>query len=139
MNERFRARISGIVLLAAISSFAAMGFFAPSADATTNRPAANIEGFRPTLAINIPTISFSGVRVDSSGSEAGISGYIDIPWIGEYMRGIYSYAVVAASLIAGVMIVVGGFYYLDRKSTRLNSSHLVISYAVFCLRKKKTT
>src|SRR5205807_4900297 len=27
--------------------------------------------------------------------------------------------------------------YQDRKSTRLNSSHLVISYAVFCLKKKK--
>src|SRR5256885_9354066 len=26
---------------------------------------------------------------------------------------------------------------VDRKSTRLNSSHLVISYAVFCLKKKK--
>src|SRR5205807_3204281 len=28
-------------------------------------------------------------------------------------------------------------FALDRKSTRLNSSHLVISYAVFCLKKKK--
>src|SRR5437588_3790248 len=27
----------------------------------------------------------------------------------------------------------------DRKSTRLNSSHTVISYAVFCLKKKKST
>src|SRR5699024_12803310 len=27
----------------------------------------------------------------------------------------------------------------DRKSTRLNSSHVSISYAVFCLKKKKTT
>src|SRR5947207_6259048 len=27
--------------------------------------------------------------------------------------------------------------WLDRKSTRLNSSHTVISYAVFCLKKKK--
>src|SRR5256885_2877644 len=27
--------------------------------------------------------------------------------------------------------------WIDRKSTRLNSSHLVISYAVFCLKKKK--
>src|SRR2546426_1344367 len=27
---------------------------------------------------------------------------------------------------------------IDRKSTRLNSSHLVISYAVFCLKKKKS-
>src|SRR5256885_13273534 len=29
------------------------------------------------------------------------------------------------------------FQWRDRKSTRLNSSHLVISYAVFCLKKKK--
>src|SRR5437867_8927575 len=29
--------------------------------------------------------------------------------------------------------------WLDRKSTRLNSSHRTISYAVFCLKKKKTT
>src|SRR5258708_35303719 len=28
---------------------------------------------------------------------------------------------------------------LDRKSTRLNSSHQIISYAVFCLKKKKDT
>src|SRR5256885_6281733 len=28
------------------------------------------------------------------------------------------------------------WWALDRKSTRLNSSHLVISYAVFCLKKK---
>src|SRR5260221_2935018 len=32
---------------------------------------------------------------------------------------------------------VGGSYSADRKSTRLNSSHTVISYAVFCLKKKK--
>src|SRR2546426_6081468 len=31
----------------------------------------------------------------------------------------------------------GGAMETDRKSTRLNSSHLVISYAVFCLKKKK--
>src|SRR3712207_8653927 len=30
-------------------------------------------------------------------------------------------------------------YVLDRKSTRLNSSHANISYAVFCLKKKTTT
>src|SRR5438132_8003954 len=31
----------------------------------------------------------------------------------------------------------GGVRQVDRKSTRLNSSHTVISYAVFCLKKKK--
>src|SRR2546426_5167698 len=35
-------------------------------------------------------------------------------------------------------VTIARFEHLgDRKSTRLNSSHLVISYAVFCLKKKK--
>ena len=33
---------------------------------------------------------------------------------------------------------VGGCDIVDRKSTRLNSSHVVISYAVFCLKKKNS-
>src|SRR5437588_3511487 len=41
-------------------------------------------------------------------------------------------ATAAALLTAGIT----GFFR-DRKSTRLNSSHTVISYAVFCLKKKK--
>src|SRR2546426_7382123 len=46
------------------------------------------------------------------------AGHVDVP--------------VAVWAAAGFLV--GG----DRKSTRLNSSHLVISYAVFCLKKKKT-
>src|SRR5437899_4459944 len=34
------------------------------------------------------------------------------------------------------MLIIGVSSYPDRKSTRLNSSHLGISYAVFCLKKK---
>src|SRR6266487_593899 len=37
---------------------------------------------------------------------------------------------------AGAVVAVGRLH-LDRKSTRLNSSHPSISYAVFCLKKKK--
>src|SRR5688500_19212219 len=47
---------------------------------------------------------------------------------------------IAFSLVALVAIATPGptvLLALDRKSTRLNSSHLVISYAVFCLKKKK--
>src|SRR5699024_12651356 len=35
------------------------------------------------------------------------------------------------------MFGVSIFAFIDRKSTRLNSSHVSISYAVFCLKKKK--
>src|SRR5256886_3255210 len=38
----------------------------------------------------------------------------------------------------GTKVPYGSGYGLDRKSTRLNSSHSQISYAVFCLKKKKT-
>src|SRR5574341_530422 len=38
----------------------------------------------------------------------------------------------------GVDVKVGGEHDTDRKSTRLNSSHQLISYAVFCLKKKKS-
>src|SRR5438132_7910012 len=37
----------------------------------------------------------------------------------------------------GRLMLGAGAAALDRKSTRLNSSHTVISYAVFCLKKKK--
>src|SRR5256885_3774334 len=44
----------------------------------------------------------------------------------------------AADSIWTRTLLPGAFFgVLDRKSTRLNSSHLVISYAVFCLKKKK--
>src|SRR5256885_8511092 len=47
----------------------------------------------------------------------------------------------AAERAAGALSVCGrrarARRHGDRKSTRLNSSHLVISYAVFCLKKKK--
>src|SRR5438045_6552103 len=45
---------------------------------------------------------------------------------------------VYAGIAGAVSAVRAGDPYADRKSTRLNSSHLGISYAVFSLKKKKT-
>src|SRR5947208_10982011 len=47
-------------------------------------------------------------------------------------------AIVVYSFVTMMSIVPGALdpYLLDRKSTRLNSSHQIISYAVFCLKKK---
>src|SRR2546426_5491813 len=52
----------------------------------------------------------------------------DIRQLARVLRFLWPYR--ARMAVAGVALVV------DRKSTRLNSSHLVISYAVFCLKKK---
>src|SRR5207249_8959858 len=52
-------------------------------------------------------------------------------------------AAVGLGLVFGCLTVlasgVGLFLVLDRKSTRLNSSHVSISCAVFCLKKKQST
>src|SRR2546426_7656808 len=61
---------------------------------------------------------------------------------GRYCRAISSGAILFTTTEAELLLTT---YLLrlrspkmsDRKSTRLNSSHLVISYAVFCLKKKK--
>src|SRR5688500_19672041 len=51
---------------------------------------------------------------------------------------------IADAGVAAFWMSIGLLFYVylgypDRKSTRLNSSHLVISYAVFCLKKKAST
>src|SRR5256885_10973074 len=46
------------------------------------------------------------------------------------------YAAAGANALSGVAAGARPLVSADRKSTRLNSSHLVISYAVFCLKKK---
>src|SRR5256885_5898111 len=47
--------------------------------------------------------------------------------------------IASGRLVSGGCPVFVQIVPIDRKSTRLNSSHLVISYAVFCLNKKENT
>src|SRR2546430_12136986 len=49
------------------------------------------------------------------------------------------YAILVAPLLVESGVDRSRFARVDRKSTRLNSSHSQISYAVFCLKKKKYT
>src|SRR3712207_7100044 len=77
-------------------------------------------------------------RSDGTGSPVELS-----------IRGRLLFALFFGTLVGVVLVpfsfaAVAGYYavrerLLDRKSTRLNSSHANISYAVFCLKKKKIT
>src|SRR5258708_21184893 len=57
-----------------------------------------------------------------------------LPLVAAYAERINLLAAVTSAIAAGCWFLVGE---RDRKSTRLNSSHQIISYAVFCLKKKK--
>src|SRR5437899_9949011 len=87
---------------------------------------------RPPNSTLFPyTTLFRSVR----GIDADVTGRVLQPAGATTIQGTTegSTYVIALSSVAAL----GGF--LDRKSTRLNSSHLGISYAVFCLKKKNKT
>src|SRR2546426_3402767 len=61
----------------------------------------------------------------------------DVPAREQMAAGTWSPVASMPTARFGLAVVTGK--HGDRKSTRLNSSHLVISYAVFCLKKKKNS
>lgn len=65
---------------------------------------------RPVLQIDIPTVSFS--NFDPPADATTPDALIGVPWISEYISGVYSYAISIAGLLAGVVFVIGGFQYL---------------------------
>src|SRR5205807_9739097 len=96
----------------------------------------------PSTLFPYTTLFRSGGIVLGSTADV-LTTYVPAPQGGLVIGGIV--AIVTAYTTApqgGIVMgsVAGALttYATDRKSTRLNSSHLVISYAVFCLKKKKT-
>src|SRR5256885_5954046 len=71
-----------------------------------------------TVKVSSNAATWTAVGAGANGSKAST----DLQW---------------ATNVAGPYAGVSTSPATDRKSTRLNSSHLVISYAVFCLKKKK--
>src|SRR3712207_7488814 len=73
-------------------------------------------------------------------SDAGLRAHAPAPQqVGEPVGGAVQLGVGERPLVLGERRRPGGAGGLDRKSTRLNSSHANISYAVFCLKKKQAS
>src|SRR2546430_5534893 len=88
---------------------------------------------RPPRSTLFPyTTLFRSPLLPSGGTgdrPMALSAFILIDVAGDHTKSAYK----TIQRISGVKAV-----YTDRKSTRLNSSHSQISYAVFCLKKKKS-
>src|SRR5437773_907699 len=89
------------------------------------------------LAVSVGPGSFTGLRIGLS-TVKGLALALAIP-----IAAVPTLDAMAAMLPFAALPVVPVLdarkreVYADRKSTRLNSSHITISYAVFCLKKKK--
>src|SRR5207248_4326093 len=82
-----------------------------------------------TLQISVPSDHF--LKITNFSQEGGTDrGVVAVTFTGEGNSG-------TANVLTAIRIdfSTGGNYQKDRKSTRLNSSHRTISYAVFCLKK----
>src|SRR3712207_7156485 len=76
------------------------------------------------LGLLAPALRDAGVRHLVGATHGHETGWVALPGARQLMR----------RIAAGLDVLT---YIRDRKSTRLNSSHANISYAVFCLKKKK--
>lgn len=95
---------------------------------TPANPSSSTESFRPALTIPIPDVSLTKY---TTRVEAGKT-YIDIPWLAQYVNGVYKYAVGFAGLLATIMFMVGGFQYLTAggDATRVSAGKKRITDAI---------
>src|SRR5258708_7816344 len=96
----------------------------------------NFKGYVPTLQLdNGETLTEVGVICQYLSDQKPESGLA--PKAGTMER--YRLMEWLNFIAAEIHKQIGALKFRDRKSTRLNSSHQIISYAVFCLKKKKHT
>lgn len=93
-------RITGIVFATALLFLYASLFVVPFAHA--QRP--------PKLQIDIPTVQLTEIVVNAT--EGDEIRTVDIPWIAQYIGGVYRFGVGIAGALAAVMMMIGGFQYL---------------------------
>ena len=91
-------------------------------------------------SFGVRSVRFTSERWDSFGQFAAedCAAFYSTPWKKEDIRGLKDILVAADKDVPPDAAINDRFHkYGDRKSTRLNSSHGYISYAVFCLKKKR--
>src|SRR3712207_7073528 len=91
--------------------------------------------FNDTATTEIYTLSLHDALPISSSARSAPSNGVDTGAKTPRIRPICGESVIMIMLLRNLLDKVSE--HLDRKSTRLNSSHANISYAVFCLKKKK--
>src|SRR5690625_2631642 len=110
------------------------------------------KSFKDQLKIDLIGLLLIFLAIFGSGASAISGGIIPntLEHIFRFIFGVWYFVASIALLVTGIILIVkkrlpnykdkrfiGIYFILDRKSTRLNSSHVAISYAVFCLKKKK--
>src|SRR5688572_31370133 len=99
-----------------------------------------VGGAKPDLVLlAVIYIAINAPREAALGGAFGMGLMVDLVGLGPLGLYAFAYGLVAMFVVSMQEVVYREHpmaHLLDRKSTRLNSSHSQISYAVFCLKKK---
>jgi hypothetical protein len=96
--------IAGVCLLTPHVSLADMASTTPTESANLERYTDITKDLKPPqLQIRIPGLTFSQVQ-----NSVDDQGYINVPFLGEYISAVYKFAMVVASILAVIMIIVQG-------------------------------
>ena len=66
---------------------------------------------KPQPRIKIPGLQFSDINISTMLEEDSLGTWLHLPYLGEYLSAIYKYAVVVASVLAVIMIIVAGMQW----------------------------
>src|SRR5256885_4685412 len=91
---------------------------------------------RPPRSTLFPYTTLFRSQLTDGGSREASSAWFTTPVNVQSFTNDFAFQFINANS-DGMTFTIQNAGLTDRKSTRLNSSHLVISYAVFCLKKKK--
>jgi len=102
--------------------------------------AAFADDIQPELSIPIPTVRFSDIIVSEvplegaadTGTQQTVVRTLDIPWIADYIAGVYRYAIYVATILAAVMLMIGGLQWLTAAGDagRVSSAKTRINNAI---------
>src|SRR2546430_13450868 len=94
---------------------------------------------RPPRSTLFPYTTLFRSQIGIGISQYGLRSIIQRLYNARTRKGLFTVTRDAEGVRLAAELVDGAEKFLDRKSTRLNSSHSQISYAVFCLKKKNMT
>jgi len=90
---------------AAIALLACIGFFGVAYGARAQDTGPGSPDYTgPNLEIPVPGLEFSGIIRENE--------YITIPWLGQYVGGVYTFLISIVGMFAATVIVIGGFQYV---------------------------
>lgn len=110
MSSRQPSRLNRVLRTIVLPSIVFGAIIAVGSDAIGSTTS---ESIGPRFSVPIPNMNIGSIiRSTTPVAGAVALSTIDVPWIANYVTGVYRYAVSIAGMLAGVMFVVGGFQYL---------------------------